>query len=242
MKNSKIKIAVFFVWLIGMVGFVTFQKSVSAEAISTIPKPDLKEVEKFNALILDRFLTQPSLGFGRLVPTPTPSLHLSTENSQTGKLKFSPKDENERNSIINFEQKGWKIGLYLFGKSANTFYIPGKTEPEVSIDYRLFKPIAITENIKENDLTKPEKILEKAKVAFDEFQFSEKSKKKIFEFESEGWWYLAKPVRAVNQSCVDCHTGNAVARAIRTGKYEFRSRRIGDVNGVLVYAFQKVKK
>lgn len=247
MKYSKIKIIVCIGWILGVFALIITQKSTAViaydyELKSAIPKPKIKEVEKFNSLILNRFLTQPSFGFGRMVPIPTPSLHLSGNYTQSRIEQFSPKEGDEKNRAEDFEKKGWKVGLYLFGKHANKTFIISNAESETNINYRLFKPIAITKNIKDDELAKPEKLLEKVKAAFIEFQLNEKDEKKVFEFNTDGWWYFAKPVRAVNQSCVDCHIDNRVPMPLRTGKFEFRTRKIGDVNGVLVYGFKKTDK
>lgn len=218
MKNSKLKITVFFVWLIGIIGFVTFQKSVNAEAISTIPKPDLKEVEKFNSLILERFLTEPQFGGRRII---TSDIHLQS---------FAPKNDAEKSSVNYFEQKGWKMGIYLFGKRYyyGSYFITNK-------------PISVTKQTETDDLPNGELILSDVAKAFYDFQEDEKSNDRKIEFTSDDWWYFAKPVRAVNESCVKCHQDTVQIREKGTNKYTLRPRQIGDVNGVLVYAFQKVK-
>ena len=71
MKNSTVKIVICFVWLFGICVISLTQKSpvvngknIEPEAI--IPKPDLNEVEKFNSLIQNRFLTEPGFGGARI--------------------------------------------------------------------------------------------------------------------------------------------------------------------------------
>lgn len=224
MKSSKLKIVICFVWAIGVIGFVIFQKSQTVNAKNNksknfIPKPDLKEVEKFNELILDRFLTEPQLGFRRII---TSDLHLNS---------FAPKNEAEKSIVNYFEQKEWKMGIYLFGKR----YYYGS-------HFITNNPIKVTKQTKTDDLPNGELILSEVANAFYEFQKDEKLNDKKVEFTSDGWWYFAKPVRAVNESCIKCHQDSVQVKQKEKNKYTLRPRQIGDVNGILVYAFQKVTK
>ncbi len=239
MKNQKLKTIVCIGWLLGVFAVVLSQKSQiviskNSEVESGIPKPDLKEVEKFHSLILNKFLTEPGFGSARISPTPPYSRHVES---------FYPKNGLEKTIVEDFEQNGWKVGLYLYGKRTEKEIKKGVEQDKFLIDYRLKQPIIITKNIKKReDLSKSVSILKKVKEAFSVFQESETTEEKNFEFEAGGWWYFAKPVRAVNESCVRCHTDYAVVKKLDKGKYQFRKRRVGDVNGVLVYAFQKMKK
>jgi Protein of unknown function (DUF3365) len=228
MKNSKIKIAICLVWLIGIVGIVLIQKSnsVSAKGNMTIPKPEIKEVEKFNALILDRFLTEPQLGGRRLIP---PNIHLES---------FAPKNQAETSSVNYFEQKEWKVGIYLYGRIPTQ----GSVTKHLSFYYKTIEPVPVTKNIKPNDLPLADDILSNVAKAFYEFQADEKAEEKIFEFTLNNWWYFARPVRAMNESCLKCHQSSVPVKSDGKYPFKFRERKIGDVNGVLVYAFQKAKK
>lgn len=235
---AKIKLFVCIGWIIGVFGIFFTQRPIPVKAYeielnSVIAKPDLKEVEKFNVLILGRFLTEPGFGSARIQPIPPYSKHIET---------FYPKNELEKTAVNNFEQNDWKVGLYLFGRKANRKIKNGVEQKEFLIEYRFKQPVIITKNIKEREeLSNSNRMLKQVKEAFLLFQ-GDQENEKSFEFKIGKWWYYAKPVRAVNQSCVQCHTDYVVLKKLDDGKYQFRQRKVGDVNGVLVYAFQKVKK
>jgi hypothetical protein len=239
MKSSKIKILFCLIWAIGVLGLSLSNRSAvvsgrNFESESEISKPDLSAVEEFNSLIQKRFLTEPGLGMVRIQPTPPYSKHLAS---------FYPKDNSERRAVEAFEQDGWKVGLYLFGKRTEHRIKNGVEQEGFLSDYKLKQPVIITNNIRHREeLSNSSRILKKVKEAFLRFQESAGSEEKTFEFDSGGWWYLAKPVRAVNASCVACHTDYVVIKKYEDGKYQLRRRKVGDVNGVLVYAFKKIKK
>lgn len=238
MNYPKIKIIVCVLWLIGVFVIVTTKKSMTVSAndfdiMSEISKPDSKAVETFNLLIQTRFLTESGFGGARIQPNPPHSNHLSS---------FYPKDELEKKAVKDFERNGWKVGLYLFGKTAGRKVKNGVEQKEFLIEYRFKQPVIITKNIKNREeLSHSNRILKQVKESFSQFQASEENQEKDFKFNTGGWWYFAKPVRAVNQSCVSCHADYVVVKKLEDGKYQFRTRKIGDVNGILVYGFKKVK-
>ena len=233
------KIVICLVWIVGVLGLMFNQRPVTVngknnEAETDTTKPDLNKIEEFNSLIQKRFLTEPGFGMVRIQPTPPYSNHLSS---------FYPKDSSEKKAVEAFERDGWKVGLYLFGKRTERRIKNGVEQKGFLSDYKLKQPVIITKNIREREeLSNSSRILKKVKEAFLQFQESVDAEEKTFEFDSGGWSYFAKPVRAVNASCVQCHTDYVVIKKSEDGNYQLRRRKVGDVNGILVYAFKKIKK
>jgi len=196
-------------------------------------KPETERIDRFDRAIQERFLTEPNFGIRRIVPIPPPNPHL--EN-------FYPINDEEKTSVADFEKEGWNVDLYLFGRRAMPKSSDsGKESKNFSIEYRLNKPLPVTKALKATDLPKAEKLLKEVKTAFLEFQNPNSPNEKSYEFSVGKWAYVAKPVRAVNQSCLKCHNDYVITSNLGNNQYKFRRRQVGDVNGVLVYGFSKSK-
>lgn len=236
MAKLKIKIIVCLVWAFSIVALFSFQKFSPASGqtkeitVDKNPKPENSLVDRFDKAIQQRFLTQPNFGSRRIQPTPPPSPHLE---------QFSPINAEERASVAAFEKDGWKVSLYLFGRHAGPKLIEGKEQKKFSINYRLNNPLPITTGFKEKQLPKAEKLLKQVKTAFLEFQTPNSPNENNYEFSIGKWFYVAKPVRAVNQSCLKCHTDYVITEKVGDDKYKFRKRQVGDANGVIVYGLTK---
>lgn len=189
-------------------------------------------VEDFDRTIQQRFLTAPFFGFARIAPTrptgPRPG-HVSS---------FSPSTPEEYAAVAAFKKEGWDVGLYLFGRRVQP-RTDTKKENDYDIRYRLFNPIPVTPGLKRSSFRKQKKLAEEAKRAFLEFQKPDSANKNEMRFEIGDWSYIARPVRASNQSCLECHKDYVITDKVAEGKFVARPRRIGDVNGVLFYALRK---
>ncbi len=180
-------------------------------------------IEKFDAAIQQRFLTEPGFGIVRITP---PNPHLTY---------FNAKDGDEKTSVENLEANGWRAGLYLFGRriEKQTDEKTGKSKFYVS--NRTFAPMPVTKNVEPENLAQPSNLLDETANAFQEFQTSD-----IYEFDNGKWAYVAKPVRA-QQSCLKCHTDYVMISKIGEKPYKYRKRQAGNAIGILVYGFAKEK-
>lgn len=203
--------------------------SVEDEAKTNV-KPENEQIDRFDRAIQQRFLTEPNFGIRRIVIIPEPNPHLET---------FYPKNHEEKTSVTDFEKEGWKVNLYLFGRRAMPKSADSKESKKFSIEYRLNKPLPVTKGLKAEGLPKAEKLLKEVKTAFLEFQNPNSPNENSYEFNIGEWAYVAKPVRAVNQSCLKCHTDYVIISKLENNQYKFRRRQVGDTNGVLVYGFSK---
>jgi hypothetical protein len=182
--------------------------------------PPARLIDNFDAIIQKRFLTMPNFGIARVV-NPFPARMSSTHLSS-----FSPRDADE-----------FAVGMYLFGRRVIR---REKTRNEkYDIKYRLFDPIKVVSHDKKPDYHDSKKFAEQIKQAFVEFQRSGGEQESEIRFERGKWSFVARPVRAVNQSCLDCHTDYVISERLGEGKFTARKRRLGDPNGVIVYAFTK---
>jgi hypothetical protein len=242
--KTRLKIIACLIWITGFVAFISFQIHSSANSNSsksdtgkTNPKPDKVQVEKFDKALQERFFTEPSFGIRRLEPAYKPNPHF--ENFDF--VQFNPKTKEEQLSIEAFEKEDWKVSLYLFGRRAIPQDANEKEPKEFNIQYRLNRPLLVTKNVKIKQVTNPGKFREEIKSAFDSFQNPSSPNYENYEFSVGKWSYVARPVRAANESCIKCHTDYVALPQPGTDEYQFRRRQVGDANGILVYGFAKDK-
>ena len=238
MTVSTVKTLVCLAWTICIVALFSTQNFRTASGQTKKPdekaklnrKPDDSLINSFDAAIQKRFLTEPYFGIRRIEPSYPTNPHLEY---------FNPMNDEERKSITDFESSGWKVFLYLYGKKTNHRVVDGKTKKDFVIDYRINQPVTITKNLEKKELPTGESLLKNVKEAFLAFQTPNAQNENNYEFSSGKWTYIARPVRAVNESCVKCHTDYVVTEKLKNNQFKFRKRQIGDANGVLVYGFAK---
>ncbi len=237
MKISKLKIGVCLVWAFSVLMFASTQDFWSANSqtvekkAESNPKPETSQIDTFDSFIQKRFLIEPNFGMRRVAGPPNPtSPHLNS---------FEPKYSGEYKYVSGFQKEGWKMGIYLFGRVANPKVVKGVEQKTFSINYRLNPPLAGTTNVNSDKLPKTKKLLNEVKSAFIAFQKPNGENENNYEFSIGKWSYVARPVRAVNESCIRCHTDYVITEKLGDGKFTFRKRKIGDANGVIVYGFIK---
>lgn len=189
-------------------------------------KPAIELIEKFDAAIQQRFLTEPGLGITRVAPLTPTNPHLRS---------FTPKEGDEKTSIESLEANGWRAGLYLFGRRIVKQTSEKNGKSKFYISNRTFDPMPVTKNVKLKNLTESAHLLDEVAMAFQTFQTADK-----YEFDEGKWSYVAKPVRA-QQSCLKCHTDYVMTSKIGEKPYKYRKRQSGDAIGVLVYGFVEEK-
>jgi len=226
------------IWAICVVSL--FSAQIFWSANGQIKQPDDKSasnlksadelINSFDALIQQRFLTEPYFGIRRIAPTYPTNPHLES---------FYPKNEDETKSRAEFEKGGWKVFLYLFGRQANPRVVDGKPQKEFSIKYRINQPVPVTKKLKSEDLPKGEELMKDVKKAFLAFQTPNSANENNYEFKKGSWNYVARPVRAANETCIKCHTDYVITGKLDKNTFKFRKRQVGDTNGVLVYGFKK---
>lgn len=189
-------------------------------------------IDSLDKTIQHRFLTAPNFGFARIAPV-TPvgpkSRHMSS---------FNPNTPDEYAAVTALENDGWDAGIYLFGRRVEP-RVGSKKANQYDIRYRLFDPIAVTKGLKRSNFRKQKKLAAEMKRAFLEFQDPNSANFNELKFEVGEWSYVARPVRAAQQSCLECHKDYVITDKLAEGKFTARPRRIGDVNGVLFYALRK---
>lgn len=230
---TKIKITLCAVFaVLAAIGFAGRSTTSRAQTIAIpSPTPDVVAVTSFDKTIQKRFLTNPGFGTARFVFLPT-----SPKPLESGHMRsFSPQNPEEASAVTSFTQGGWEVGMYLYGRWVNR----EDGDKKFKIQYRANLPVAVTPGLKVAELPKARKLADEVKQAFLEFQKDPTLGPKTF---IRGKWTMtAAPVRVANQSCIECHADQVITDKLSDGKFTFRKKQVGDVNGILVYAFRQLK-
>lgn len=187
------------------------------------------DLERFNLAVQKRFLTEPSFGMSRIAQT------LSHMRG------FHPNGEEESALVKGFNDNGWKIGIYLYGRTALPRESKNNSQRKFDIKYRVNQPVPVTWGLKEKELPNAKKLMPEVKEAFLNFQTNKNPDEGNLQFTKGNWTFLAKPVRAMNDSCIRCHTDYVITEKLGDGKFKLRKRAVGDVNGIVVYGYSKHK-
>jgi hypothetical protein len=224
-----------FVLVLSDVPATNAQTKVTNRAVSVSPEltPDQESIDRFDAAVQRRFLTQPSFGMGRMMPTKPQPLRSGHVPS------FGHVSDEERSLIAKFKEDGWLVGLYLYGRRAEPDQERDNPMEKFKIRYRVTQPVSVTYGLKENKLPGSKGLVKEIRQAFGQFQGEDSSVGGELRFRKSDWTFVARPVMAVNESCVKCHADYVVTNQLEDGRFQFRKRKIGDVNGVVVYAFSR---
>lgn len=209
------------------------QKRETVAVGATASLPNLPDIDRFDTAVQKRFLTEPSFGMARMTPTtpqPLESAHVRS---------FHPKDGVESLLVDEFTRDGWRVGLYLFGRSARPKEKKDNPMDSFDIRYRINQPVPVTLGLHAKELPGAKKLIDDVKNAFLKFQGETDTVGSEVRFEKGDWTFVAKPVRAVNDSCIRCHTDYVITEKLDDGKFKFRKRAVGDVNGIIVYGYSR---
>jgi len=239
MKRSTSKAIVAAAWMIFACGAFLYRSQIvdgqTLTADGPAILPDAALIEKFDREVHARFLTMPFFGIARMAPTtpqPLTSNHVG---------EFLPGNPAEAEILKSFTDGGWDVGLYLYGRRAIPKLEKGKPKDEFDIRYRVNQPVKVTYSFKDSELPEAKGMIDEVKDAFLTFQNETADAPKNIEFVKGDWSYVAKPVRAMNESCLKCHNDYVILDKLPNGQFKMRKRQVGDVNGVLLYAFRHRK-
>jgi hypothetical protein len=238
MRGLSVKTIIIAIWLIAA-GSISFLPSryVDAQYDRTAAveprRPDKALIDKFDTEVRTRFLTMPFFGITRIAPrepVPFRSSHIGS---------FSPQTPEEVAAVKAFNDDRWDVGIYLYGRRSEPKLKNEKPTNKFSIRYRVNRPVPVSFGLREGQLQEPAHLIKYVKQAFLLYQKAQPDEATDFEFENGDWSYIARPVRAMNQSCLQCHNDYVVIDKLPNGQFKLKKREVGDVNGILLYAFRK---
>jgi hypothetical protein len=168
--------------------------------------------------------------------------------------QFKPENAKEVSSVSELNSRKVEVALYLGSRSL----LGDKPDEQEWIQDRLVSttrgttstaigtgtgfsrkiikgPVLISTKAKE-DLPMPSELWEQSKFAMQAF-----ATKEVYEFKLGNWQFSARPVRASEQSCLQCHSVDSRAVLAREPNEELKPLKIGDPLGVVLYAYREGK-
>ena len=138
---------------------------------------------------------------------------------------FSPENDEEISSLRELEDANLRVALYL---ASRRFVAPAADQRAGHTADRIRGPLAITRG--PSGATPPAASMRsEGRKAFRLFERNDPQ----YEFPIGQWMVVARPVRAINATCVKCHTSSDDSWPTNNSDL-----RVGDVLGVVFYAYQ----
>ena len=197
----------------------------------------------FNDSIQERFkVVDRNFGYRRII-RPNDSAH-----------NFKPDKAKELKDVADLKAEHLTVALYLTSRGVLTDPPKGPQSDDKNIDPFSLQENAITRVIKGpavitgkdeqfSDLPKPIELWEQSAKALKSFDHNEN-----YDFKMNGWQFSARPVRASQESCLQCHNPYYAGPApmvvdIKTGKEAAKKDglKLGDTLGVVLYAYKQTK-
>jgi hypothetical protein len=171
---------------------------------------DAQVQERFGKAIMD-------FGYGRVADT------------RHGRHRFLPENPQELAAVTGFEGAGLQVVLYVAGRQVLE---PG-FDAALAARRAMQGPVSVTQSIQGAPARSD--LLDSAILAFRAFARGED-----YEFESGPWQMIARPVRAKDASCLQCHYQRRTTEILTFGSSDDASRvRIGDPLGAIIYGYRQ---
>lgn len=206
-------------------------------AQKTASEPQI--VDALNDCIQQRFKdVDKSFGFRRIIKVgDTPH-------------RFKPENPKEFSSVNELANQKVEVALYLASRSVlgdkptdkewaqgdNDTARNDKPVPmpaTVNYSRKIIKGPVLISTKDKADLPLPSELWEHSKKAMQAF-----AAKDSFEFTLGKWQFTARPVRASEQSCLQCHMADSTATFAREPNKESKQLKMGDPLGVVLYAYR----
>jgi hypothetical protein len=140
--------------------------------------------------------------------------------------KFTPENDAEMSSLRELNDAGLRVALYLGSRRLLAPQQPGTDGDGFD---RIKGPRLITRGPFPATPV-PQSMDVEARRAFAAFERQDRH----YQFVAGKWNVVARPVRAVDYSCLNCHLSTGVSSLRPTAS----DLRVGDVIGVVLYAYQ----
>jgi hypothetical protein len=178
--------------------------ALAAHLTLPVTTPEPNELNQLNDCIQRRFLARTTFGMQRILP-----------NQFHGVRQFRPENPAEQAVVNQLGQDGYQVALYLAGR--NVLSAPTPISLLQPYRYAVQGPAYIT-RLNPEELPRPETLLEESRAAF--------KKDQGYEIQKSGWTVALRPLRASNETCVQCH--NAAGANVK----------MNDVLGLAMYVYK----
>ncbi len=155
---------------------------------------------------------------------------------ETTTWRFSPEDRSELMAVRGLERVGLKVVLYLAGRRV----LAGPPANDLASPWARVSSIAGPVLITHADVRSPSTpdtpaatdLWDRSRRALEAF-----SRADVVTFAERGWNFVARPVRATGQRCLECHQSDPLP-SLAASSTPPRSLQVGDALGVVLYGYQ----
>ena len=161
---------------------------------------------------------------------------------------FRPESAKELKEVSEFKDAHLIVGLYLTSRGILADAPKEKTNSATKNDNlftdqntlvgRTIKGPAVINGKDEqfSDLPRPIEVWEQSQKAMKSFGHNES-----YDFTMNGWQFSARPVRASENSCLQCHNPSYTFDQTTRKPKATEVLKIGDPLGVVLYAYKQIK-
>ena len=218
---------------------IQFYTRFSAVKAQEKPKPTIADcntpnpIAALNDAVLKRFLeTRRGFGYERvmIIRRPNTPQHFEAFRAET---------DDERLLVNDLKANHLNVNLFLAGRRILDDVQPTVIPEQISfgkpvsvMNSPMHGPLTITEEGIDKNLpnASSEEFIKQIRKAWKSFE-----KGNEYQFSSGKWKVDAHPVRASQNSCVECHKARA------TNETEAKELKIGDPLGILLYVYKEKK-
>jgi hypothetical protein len=218
------------VLLIGLAGCSSLPGRVSAMQVTPTPRADrgARLIAQLNDCLQERFLDVDE-GFG---------IRRITKIGETPH-RFKPESVRELDAVQELEQERLRLVLYLTGRRVLRTKIDSSNATRGSLWALIKGPVLVTSvdpmPVDVDSPPQPLELLDESRRAMVAFADAESH-----EFVVGAWKFIARPVRASETMCLNCHREEHTA-LISMQNASGTPLRIGDPLGVLLYGYRPVR-
>ena len=133
--------------------------------------------------------------------------------------RFRPESVAEFSAVQGLVDAKLRVAIYLAGRRVLDREPDLSTKVPYEVNRRvIIGPVAVTPADSQPTLPAEVDLIDESRVAFQHL-----AQREQYEFESTGWRFTARAVRATSAECLTCHRG----------------RQLGEPLGVVLYAYQR---
>ncbi len=186
-------------------------------------------IDELNEAVLKRFLDfRNGFGYSRVI-------QLRAVNSPRHFDVFRAENDEEHLLVNNLKINNLNLNLFLAGRGILQD-VPQPAKDTIFLNFPIRGPVMVTEAEPDKNLPNPtsEEFIKQTRKALKSFD-----KGNEYQFTSGKWMIAARPVRASENSCVECH--QARIKSELGANADQKEIKISDPLGVLLYAYKEKK-
>jgi hypothetical protein len=149
--------------------------------------------------------------------------------------RFSPTKASEMTAVRELERAGMRVILYLTGRRVLGPKPPASAQPAM-FSQIIKGPALVTPPNPDASAPALRDLWDDGRSAMLAFVNTN-----LYAFSAGEWKFTARPVRATDATCLNCHAANGATRIVSNGTPQNSSVRVGDPLGVVMYGYRPLR-